>query len=130
MEKRNDKNFFIGDMIPTCSTRRGNGGGSRRKTLTHYAQLPNYRNYWKEAGYGEEMAGVEKAIANGNDPGDSKCLSERWLADNTLYGPLSKVLEGLRLGTMPALRRRSWCRPPRKAINSRRLKSCSSSVRG
>ena len=97
MEKRNDKNFFIGDMIPTCIyENEATAAAVNRKTLTHYAQLPNYRNYWKEAGYEEEMAGVEKAIANGNDPEEiGKCLSERWLADNTLYGPPSKVLEGL-----------------------------------
>ena len=34
-----------------------------RKTLTSYAFLPNYRNHWKEAGYEEEMNGVEAAIA-------------------------------------------------------------------
>src|SRR5471032_1932334 len=51
-DKRNDKDFFIGNMIPTCisddiaATREVN-----RKTLTNYANLPNYRNYWREAGY-------------------------------------------------------------------------------
>ena len=33
-----------------------------RKTLTPYAMLPNYRNYWKEAGFVEEMEGVEAAL--------------------------------------------------------------------
>jgi hypothetical protein len=40
-----------------------------RRRLVHYAFLPNYRGYWKEAGYTEEMSGVEKAIAD-NRPGD------------------------------------------------------------
>ena len=97
MEKRNDKNFFIGDMMPTCIyENEATAAAVNRKTLVHYAQLPNYRNYWKEAGYEEEMADVEKAMANGNDPEEiGKCLSERWLSDNTLYGSPSKVLEGL-----------------------------------
>ncbi len=30
-----------------------------RRTMTHYAFLPNYRNYWKEAGYVEEMTAIE-----------------------------------------------------------------------
>ena len=32
-----------------------------RRTLTSYAFRPNYRNYWKDAGFEEEMAGVEAA---------------------------------------------------------------------
>ena len=57
-------NFFIGNMIPTCIS--GDIEAAKavnRKTLTSYATLPNYRNYWKEAGYVEEMEAVEKAIA-------------------------------------------------------------------
>ena len=34
-----------------------------RRTLVHYAALPNYRNYWREAGYEEEMNGVEACLA-------------------------------------------------------------------
>jgi alkanesulfonate monooxygenase SsuD/methylene tetrahydromethanopterin reductase-like flavin-dependent oxidoreductase (luciferase family) len=95
--KRQDPNFFIGDMIPTCIyENEATAAAVNRKTLVHYAQLTNYRNYWKEAGYEEEMAGVEKAMEAGGDPeAIGKCLSERWLSDNTLYGPPSKVLEGL-----------------------------------
>ncbi|MEL0021541.1 MAG: LLM class flavin-dependent oxidoreductase, partial [Rickettsiales bacterium] len=93
--KRQDPNFFIGDMIPTCIyENEATAAAVNRKTLVHYAQLTNYRNYWKEAGYEEEMAGVEKAMEAGGDPeAIGKCLSERWLSDNTLYGPPSKVLE-------------------------------------
>jgi hypothetical protein len=57
--------------------------------------LPNYRNYWKEAGYVEEMTAIETAIAErrqGEIPG---LLSDRWLADNTLFGPAAKVREGI-----------------------------------
>jgi alkanesulfonate monooxygenase SsuD/methylene tetrahydromethanopterin reductase-like flavin-dependent oxidoreductase (luciferase family) len=95
--KRQDPNFFIGDMIPTCIyENEATAAAVNRKTLVHYAQLTNYRNYWKEAGYEEDMAGVEKAMEAGGDPeAIGKCLSERWLSDNTLYGPPSKVLEGL-----------------------------------
>ena len=96
-QKRNDLNFFIGDMIPTCVYEDEDIAAEvNRKTLVPYAFLKNYRNYWKEAGYGEEMANVENAI---NDGGDAKavgnCLSDKWLSDNTLFGPPQKVLEGL-----------------------------------
>ena len=87
-EKRKDPDFFIGDMIPTCVfDDEEKAAAVNRKTLISYARLPNYRNYWKEAGYEEEMAGVEKAMENGNEPEEiAKCLSDRWLSDNTLYG--------------------------------------------
>ena len=54
--KRKDAGFFIGNMIPTCISDDVEAAKAvNRKTLTHYALLPNYRNYWKEAGYVEEM---------------------------------------------------------------------------
>jgi len=65
------------------------------RRLVHYAFLPNYRAYWKEAGYVDEMSDVEKAIA-GNRLGDvPNYLTDRWLADNTLYGPAPIVREGV-----------------------------------
>ena len=66
-----------------------------RRTLASYARLPNYRNYWKEAGYEEEMGAVEAAIAAGDDDGVTRALSDRWLDDTTLFGPVAKVREGV-----------------------------------
>ena len=96
-KQKEDPTFFIGDMIPTCIHEDEEiAAAVNRKTLVNYSLLPNYRNYWKEAGYEEEMHGVEKAISGGADPKEiMKCLSERWLSDSTLYGPPSKILEGL-----------------------------------
>ena len=57
-----------------------------RKTLQMYVRLPNYRNYWKEAGYVEEMEAVEKALDAGERarvpgprpaPQRSRCSSSR-----------------------------------------------------
>ncbi|MEZ5549307.1 MAG: LLM class flavin-dependent oxidoreductase [Pseudomonadales bacterium] len=93
---RSDPAFFIGNMIPTCiSDDEEAAKAVNRRTLTGYAALPNYRNYWKQAGYEEEMAGVEAALAEGNMAGVSASLSDRWLADTTLFGTASKVREGL-----------------------------------
>ena len=62
-----DGDFFIGNMIPTCvNDDRAAAAAVNRRTLTSYAMLPNYRNYWREAGYEEEMAGVEGAIEAGD----------------------------------------------------------------
>ena len=84
-------------MIPTCIHEDEKVAAAiNRKTLASYSLLPNYRNYWKEAGYEDEMHGVETIIAQDGDPEEiMKCLSERWLSDSTLYGPPSKILESL-----------------------------------
>ena len=66
-----------------------------RKTLTSYAFLPTYRNYWKEAGFEEEMNGVEAAIADKDFDRVPECLSDRWLADTTLFGSAREVREGI-----------------------------------
>lgn len=88
--------FFIGNMIPTCiSDDIAAAKAVNRRTLTGYAFLPNYRNYWKEAGYEEEMVAIEKAIAEGRNDDVPGLLHDRWLADVTLFGPASKVRDGL-----------------------------------
>ena len=66
-----------------------------RRTLTRYTTLPNYRNYWKEAGYVEEMAAIERAIAAGREADIPSLMSDKWLADATLYGPASAVRDGV-----------------------------------
>ena len=94
--KRNNPNFFIGNMIPTCISDDVEAAKAvNRRTLTNYGHLPNYRNYWKEAGYVEEMDAIEKAIAEGRSEEVSKYFSDKWLADNTLFGPAAKVREGV-----------------------------------
>ena len=92
--RRNDDTFFIGNMIPTCVSDDINAARAvNRKTLTSYAMLPNYRNYWKEAGYVDEMTAVEGAIADRRFDEVPKYLSDRWLDDCTLSGPASRIRE-------------------------------------
>src|SRR5579872_326153 len=94
--KRADPDFLVANMIPTCITDDAEAGKAvNRRTLTRYAMLPNYRNYWKEAGYVDEMAAVEAAIEGGRQADIPSLLSDRWLADNTLFGPAAKVREGI-----------------------------------
>ena len=95
-DTRKDANFFIGNMIPTCiSDDRDAAAAVNRRTLTSYAFLPNYRNYWKAAGYEQEMNDVEAAIAAKDLDRVPECLSDRWLADTTLFGTASQVREGI-----------------------------------
>jgi len=95
-DARGNDTFFIGNMIPTCiSDDEAAAKAVNRRTLTSYAMLPNYRNYWKEAGYVEEMEAVEAALAQGEADKVASCLSDRWLADTTLFGSASKVRDGI-----------------------------------
>ena len=103
--KRNDPGFFLGNMIPTCISDDIEAAKAvNRRTLTSYGFLPNYRNYWKEAGYVEEMEAVEKAIAEGRNADVPGCFSDKWLADNTLFGSASKVREGVEAWTAAGVR--------------------------
>jgi alkanesulfonate monooxygenase SsuD/methylene tetrahydromethanopterin reductase-like flavin-dependent oxidoreductase (luciferase family) len=64
--KRNDPNFFIGNRIRTCiCDDEAEAKSVLRRTVANYALMPNYRNYWKEAGYVEEMTAIEDATAQG-----------------------------------------------------------------
>ena len=95
-QRRADKDFMIGNMIPTCiSEDVAAAMAVNRRTLSGYALLANYRNYWREAGYEAEMAGVEQVLADGAPERIPDCLSDKWLADTTLFGPPNRVLEGL-----------------------------------
>jgi len=95
-EVRQNDDFFIGDMIPTCISDDVEAAKAvNRKTLSSYAMLPNYRNYWKEAGYVEEMEGIEKAIETGELDKIPYFLNDRWLADTTLFGSATAVRDGV-----------------------------------
>jgi len=95
-DKRDDPAFFIGDMIPTCISDDVEAAAAvMRRTLTGYVVLPNYRNYWIEAGYEEEMRAIEAAQQSGDVASIPGLMSERWLKDVTLYGTAAQVREGV-----------------------------------
>lgn len=95
-DKRASDAFFIGDMIPTCiSDDREAAAAVMRKTLTGYVMLPNYRNYWIDAGYEEEMRAIEAAQNAGDVAKIPSFMSEKWLSDVTLYGSAAEVREGV-----------------------------------
>jgi alkanesulfonate monooxygenase SsuD/methylene tetrahydromethanopterin reductase-like flavin-dependent oxidoreductase (luciferase family) len=53
-EKQHDPAFFIGNMVPTCiADDRAAAAAVNRRTLSSYVRLPNYQNYWIEAGFEE-----------------------------------------------------------------------------
>ena len=95
-EKRESADFFVGNMIPTCiSDDVAAAAAVNRKTLSGYVTLPNYREYWKRAGYVEEMEAIEQALAARDRERVNTLLSDRWLRDTTLFGPVSQVRDEL-----------------------------------
>jgi alkanesulfonate monooxygenase SsuD/methylene tetrahydromethanopterin reductase-like flavin-dependent oxidoreductase (luciferase family) len=95
-EKRSNPTFLVANMIPTCISDDVEAAKAvNRRTLTRYTMLPNYRNYWKEAGYVEEMSAIETAVAEGRQAEIPALMSDKWLADATLFGPAAQVREGV-----------------------------------
>ena len=94
--KRKDPRFFIGNMVPTVvADDRATAAAVNRKTLVNYVKLPNYQNYWIEAGFEEEMTAIRKAIAAREDDRIPSLMSDRWLREVTLYGTAADVREGV-----------------------------------
>ena len=88
--------FFVGNMVPTCvDADRAAAAAMNRKTLIGYVKLPNYQNYWIEAGFEEEMQAIRRAIAAGQDDRIPSLMSDRWLAQVTLYGSPAEVRDGV-----------------------------------
>ena len=88
--------FFVGNMIPTViDDDRAAGAARNRKTLAGYVSLPNYRNYWKQAGWVDEMEAAETAIAAGDTEALNRAMTDDWLSNATLYGSASQVRDGV-----------------------------------
>jgi alkanesulfonate monooxygenase SsuD/methylene tetrahydromethanopterin reductase-like flavin-dependent oxidoreductase (luciferase family) len=95
-EKRNDPAFMIANMVPTCiADDRAAAAVVNRRTLTGYVRLPNYQQYWIEAGFEEEMLAIRQAIANKEENKIPQLMSDRWLQQVTLYGTAAEVREGI-----------------------------------
>jgi alkanesulfonate monooxygenase SsuD/methylene tetrahydromethanopterin reductase-like flavin-dependent oxidoreductase (luciferase family) len=95
-EKRADPDFLVANMIPTCISDDIEAAKAvNRRTLARYTMLPNYRNYWKEAGYVDEMNAIETAIGEGRQADIPSLMSDKWLADATLFGSVAQVRDGI-----------------------------------
>jgi len=93
---RQNPKFFIGNMVPTCiDDDRVRAAAVNRRTLTSYVKLPNYQNYWIEAGFEDEMQAIRQAIASGDEAKIPQLMSDRWLSQVTLYGNATEVREGV-----------------------------------
>jgi alkanesulfonate monooxygenase SsuD/methylene tetrahydromethanopterin reductase-like flavin-dependent oxidoreductase (luciferase family) len=95
-EQRTGGDFFIGNMIPTCvSDDRDAAAALMRRALLGYVALPNYRNYWSEAGYAEEMEAIRAALDADDSARATSLMTDRWLRDVALFGTASEVRDGV-----------------------------------
>ncbi len=95
-EKMQDDNFFVGNMIPTVITDdKAAAAKVLRRILSSYVILPNYQQYWIEAGFEEEMGDIQQATANKQLDKIPALMSDRWLQQTTLYGSVSEVRDGV-----------------------------------
>lgn len=95
-EAKRRGDFFIGNMIPTvvCDDR-AEGAAVMRRVLRGYVQLPNYQQYWIEAGYADEMHAIQRALAERRMDDLLPPMTDRWLNDVTLFGPAARIRDGV-----------------------------------
>lgn len=98
--------FVLANMVPTVIDADLDAARAvHRRTLSGYVSLPNYRNYWKQAGYVDEMEAVEAAIASGDRDRVPSLLTDAWIDDCTISGSAGAVRERiddwLSLGVLP-----------------------------
>lgn len=98
--------FFLANMLPTVIDADLDAARAvHRRTLAGYVILPNYRNYWKLAGYGAEMDAIEAALAAGERDRLPELMTDEWLDDCTLSGAPDAVRAGfeswMAVGVLP-----------------------------
>jgi probable F420-dependent oxidoreductase len=86
--------MILSNSAPACvSEDRGAALAAIRRYLLFYLKLPNYQNYFVEAGYEEEVAAARSAIDNGDDEGVMAAIPEIMASDVALFGTKAEVLD-------------------------------------
>jgi alkanesulfonate monooxygenase SsuD/methylene tetrahydromethanopterin reductase-like flavin-dependent oxidoreductase (luciferase family) len=90
------ESFSLLNMAPTViDADKDAARAIHRRTLAGYVTLPNYRNYWKAAGYADEMAAIEDALAAGDRDKLAGLMTDEWVDDCTISGSPGEVRERL-----------------------------------
>jgi alkanesulfonate monooxygenase SsuD/methylene tetrahydromethanopterin reductase-like flavin-dependent oxidoreductase (luciferase family) len=102
--------MFLANMIPTVIDDNIEAARAiHRKTLVGYVTLPNYRNYWRTCGYGEQIDAFEKILSeSAKESRNAEIISamdNSWLDDCTISGDVDTVRERLygwsQIGVLP-----------------------------
>jgi alkanesulfonate monooxygenase SsuD/methylene tetrahydromethanopterin reductase-like flavin-dependent oxidoreductase (luciferase family) len=102
--------MFLANMIPTVICDNVEAARAiHRKTLVGYVTLPNYRNYWRTCGYGEQIDAFEKILSESTKESRNaeiiSAMDNSWLDDCTISGDVDTVRERLyswsQMGVLP-----------------------------
>jgi len=86
--------LILSNSAPACvSDDRGAALAAVRRYLVFCLKLPNYQNYFVEAGYEEEVAAARSAIERGDDWAVMAAIPEGMASDVALFGSRAEVLE-------------------------------------
>jgi alkanesulfonate monooxygenase SsuD/methylene tetrahydromethanopterin reductase-like flavin-dependent oxidoreductase (luciferase family) len=86
--------FVVGNIAITCiSDDRAEAVSAARRALRTYFRLPNYLNYFVEAGYEAEVAAARRANEQGDERALDAAVTERFIAETCLIGPAAAVRE-------------------------------------
>ena len=88
--------FIVSNVVPVAvDTNRDAARERVRRALINYLRLENYRNYYIEAGYHEEVEMAQQAIAAGDDvDGVLNAISDVMVHDICVYGSPEDVQAG------------------------------------
>jgi alkanesulfonate monooxygenase SsuD/methylene tetrahydromethanopterin reductase-like flavin-dependent oxidoreductase (luciferase family) len=88
--------FSLATMVPTVIDDDLDAARAiHRRTLNTYIALPNYRNYWRAAGFEDEMVAIETALTAGDRDAATAAMSDRWVDDCTISGGPAHVRDRL-----------------------------------
>jgi alkanesulfonate monooxygenase SsuD/methylene tetrahydromethanopterin reductase-like flavin-dependent oxidoreductase (luciferase family) len=93
---RRGDDFPLTNMVPTVVDADLDAARAvHRRTLTSYATLPNYRNYWRDAGHAEQVDAFEEVLATASREEQNDALRsvmrDEWIDDCTISGPADAV---------------------------------------
>jgi alkanesulfonate monooxygenase SsuD/methylene tetrahydromethanopterin reductase-like flavin-dependent oxidoreductase (luciferase family) len=88
--------FFLANMVPTVISDDVDAARAvHRRTLSGYAILPNYRNYWRQAGHAEQVERFETVISSSTKEELADRLRDEmddaWIDDCTISGNEAEV---------------------------------------
>lgn len=100
------ESFWMANMLPTViDDDHAAARAIHRRTLTGYVSLPNYRNYWKQAGYHDEMTAIEAGLQAGDRDAVAAAMTDRWIDDCTVSGSETEVRDRMEawfdMGVLP-----------------------------
>jgi alkanesulfonate monooxygenase SsuD/methylene tetrahydromethanopterin reductase-like flavin-dependent oxidoreductase (luciferase family) len=87
VRKSRDTDFFLANMVPTViADDLSQARAINRRTMLGYVSLPNYRNYWRGAGFEEQMDALEDALATNDKSRITDAMGSEWLDNCTISG--------------------------------------------